>query len=188
MKQFVTVGRVKDAHGLKGELFITLKAGEASWLKRLKTLRLVPPTSGEPKTYPIKSARVHKNGMIVLSPEITDRNQAEALKGWSFEIPSEFLVSNPGEEIYLIEIQGFRVNVIGKGDVGVIVGFSSNGAQDLIIVKTETGEFDIPLVRQFVKKIDYKAQIVEMELPVGLLGEDIGDEPEPESESEVDDE
>ena len=174
MKEFVSVGRVKDAHGLKGELFITLKAGEASWLKKLKELRLLGP-NGDLQTFAIKSARAHKNGIIVLSPGITDRNQAEALKGFSLEIPSDFLVSRKGEQIYLIEIQNFKLSVLGRGEVGTITGFSSNGAQDLLVVETSSGEFEVPFVDAFVKGIDYEAQIVEMELPEGLLGEAVDD-------------
>ncbi len=179
MEEFVTIGRVKDAHGLKGELFITLKAGEAPWLKRLKELRLTPPTPGDARVFAIKSARVHKNGMIVLSPDINGRNEAEALKGWSLEIPSEFLVSKRGEQIYLIEIQNFKLHVSGRGEVGTITHFSSNTAQDLLVVKTKEGEFEIPFVDQFVKGIDYEAQVVEMDLPEGLLGEPVDETPEP---------
>jgi 16S rRNA processing protein RimM len=181
VKEFVTIGRVKDAHGLKGELFITLKAGEAPWLKRLKELRLIPPSGGDARNFAIKSARVHKNGMIVLSPDINGRNEAEALKGWSLEIPSEFLVSKRGEQIYLIEIQDFKLHVSGRGEVGTITKFSSNGAQDLLVVETPSGEFDIPFVDAFVKGIDYEAQVVEMDLPEGLLGEPVDETPEPDA-------
>lgn len=173
MKEFVTVGRVKDGHGLKGELFITLFAGEAEWIEKLKELRLVPPNSNESaRTFAVRHARLHKNGLIVLSPDIRGRNEAESFKGWMLEIPREFLVSEVGESIYLIEIENFKVDVEGRGQIGQIVGFSSNGVQDLLVVKTAWGEFEIPFVEAFVRNIDYSSQVVFMTLPEGLLGDE----------------
>lgn len=182
---FVRVGRVKDAHGLKGEVFVTLFAGEAAWLKQMKTLRLAkpgadsmqaPPQNAEIKILQVKSARPHKNGIIVVSPDVKGRTEAETWKGWWLEIPREFLVAKRGEQIYLIEIKDFDVNVAGKGIIGPITGFSSNGAQDLLLVKTKNGEVEIPFVEAFVTEIDYENHMVEMELPEGLLGEETGDE------------
>lgn len=173
---FVRVGRVKDGHGIKGEIFITLFAGEAAWLGKLKELRLVNEAPVEVKAFSIKSARLHKNGLIVKTNEIRDRNEAEALKGWFLEIPSEFLVSDRGDSIYLHEIHGFRVFVKHKGEVGTIEGFSSNGIQDLLIVKTNWGEFEIPFVEPFVENIEYEAKEIHLDLPEGLLGELEGDE------------
>jgi 16S rRNA processing protein RimM len=171
--QFVRVGKVKDAHGIKGELFVLIFSGETSWLPKLKTLRLVENETGEAKTreLTVKSARVHKNGLIVKTEELKDRNEAESLCGWLFDLPAEFFVSEKGEAIYLREIEGFAVVTKAKGEIGTIVGFGSNGGQDLLVVKTGWGEFEIPFVAAFVDKIDYQARVVKMNLPEGLLGE-----------------
>jgi 16S rRNA processing protein RimM len=176
--EFVTVGRVKDAHGLKGELFITLFAGEAAWLGQLKELRLISEAKSPGveqtliKTLKIKSVRLHKNGLIAKTDELQDRNEAESLKGWLMEISSQLLVSKPGEMIYLREIQGFRVFTEVKGEVGIVHDFASNGAQDLLVVKTGWGDFEIPFIEAFVKSIDFKAREIRLDIPEGLLGEE----------------
>ena len=61
-------------------------------------------------------------------------------------------------------------------DVGRIKKFGSNTVQDLLVVQTPKGEFEIPFVDAFVKKINYVSRTVEVELPVGLLGEETGEE------------
>ena len=172
---FVRVGKVKDAHGIKGELFLLLFAGEAAWLKKLIQIRLVTEDSSQLRLLTPRSVRLHKNGLIAATAEILDRNEAESLKGWLFEIPSEFLVSMPGESIYLREIEGFQVITQAQGEVGTIVGFSSNGAQDLLIVKTADGEFEVPFVSAFVQKTDYDGRRIFLDLPPGLLGEKDGE-------------
>jgi 16S rRNA processing protein RimM len=176
--EFVQVGKVKDAHGIRGELFLVLFSGEAEWVDRLEKLRLVPAvgSSEAAKTFTLKSVRAHKNGLIAKTDEIRDRNEAETLKGWLLEIPEEFLVSEPGETIYLREIQNFNVVTKHKGLVGRIVNFASNGLQDLLVVETSWGEFEIPLVDEFVERIDYEARQIHMDIPEGLLGELDGDE------------
>lgn len=173
---YVRVGRVKDAHGIKGEIFITLFAGEAAWLGRLQEIRLVHETEGA-KLYSVKSVRLHKKGLIAKTNEIADRNEAETLIGWYLEIPSEFLVSEKGEAIYLREIQGFKVFTKAKGEVGTVENFASNGAQDLLVVRTNWGEFEIPFVEPFVESIEFDKRELHLDLPEGLLGEELeGDE------------
>ncbi|RYZ67477.1 MAG: 16S rRNA processing protein RimM, partial [Proteobacteria bacterium] len=172
---------MKDAHGIRGELFVVLFAGEAAWLPKLKTVCLLPKDgapSEQMKMFEVKSARVHKNGLIVKTTSIKDRNEAETLKGWTFVIPEEFLVSEKGESIFLTEIDGFKVVTKAQGEVGKIVGFSTNTVQDLLVVKTAKGEFDVPFVEALVERVDYDAKTVYLDLPLGLLGELEGEKDE----------
>lgn len=168
---FVSVGRVKDAHGIKGELFVVLFSGEAAWLKKLKSLRLKAP-SGQRIEAALTSARLHKNGLIILTPDIVDRNHAETLRGYELEVPESFFVSAPGETLFLREIDGFMIEDLEGQEIGPIVGFSSNGAQDLLIVRTARGDFPIPFVTAFVQEIRHADRKIAMDIPFGLLGED----------------
>jgi 16S rRNA processing protein RimM len=172
---FVRVGKVKDAHGIKGELFLLLFASEAAWLGELESLRLVNEASGVVKTFTPKSVRTHKNGLIAKTEEIKDRNEAEALKGWLMEIPAALFVSEKGESIYLREIDGFKVFTDAPEAIGMITGFGSNTVQDLLQIKTATGEYEVPFVDAFVKKIDYEKKEIHLDLPFGLLGEALED-------------
>jgi len=61
-----------------------------------------------------------------------------------------------------------------RGEVGTIVGFSSNGPQDLIRVKTSTGVYEVPLIKPFIEKIELPEQKIYMDIPMGLLED--GDE------------
>jgi 16S rRNA processing protein RimM len=175
---YVRVGRVKDGHGVKGELFLLLFAGEAAWLDQLETIRLVGPidrVGGPTLTYKVKSVRPHKNGLIAKCSELTDRNQAEALIGYAFDVPEDFLVAPQGEQPFLRELLGATVFAEGVGEIGVIESFSTNGAQDLLIVKAKTASADktnehmIPFVEEFVVRIDYQTKKVYLKLPDGLL-------------------
>ncbi len=169
--EYLKVGKVKDAHGLKGELYIYLFAKEATWNKRLKEFHLTRESAtGQIETlkFSLKSAKPHKDGLIVSTLEIKDRTQAETLKGFGFEIPKSLLVSKKGETPYLIEILGFEV-FDSENLIGQIQSFSSNNEQDLLVVESLTRFFEIPFVEAYIDEIDYDAKKIKMKIPEGLL-------------------
>ncbi len=172
----IAVGKVRDAHGLKGELFIVVFAKVADWSTALKNFDLVRKETVDGKlqevrySFTVKRLKPHKNGLIVKPVEIEDRTQAEAFQGAIFEISAELLVSAEGETIFLSEIQGFTV-FDGETEIGPIESFASNGPQDILKVPSAYGEALIPLVPEFVTKLDFKNRRLIMNLPEGLIPE-----------------
>ncbi len=174
MMELVTVGKIKDSHGLKGELFVALFAGEAPWLPEIKkfTLEYKSPNKEDHtlhREFVIRSVRPHKKGLIIQTEEITDRTQADKYIGAVFQIPKKLTVSRAGENIFLGEIEGFTVQDEDLGNIGVITAFSSNGVQDLLIVTSEEDEYQIPLVKDFLIEIVWHEKKLLMKLPDGIL-------------------
>lgn len=185
------VGRVKDAHGLKGELWVVLFAGQADWLESLKDDGVFKLSKKESlaglettdlKEFPIKGARAHKNGVILQSTALKDRTAAEAYKGHFLAIPNEYLVGDEGDTYFLTEIEGFKV-LEEKREIGTIVGFSHNGAQDLLIVSLVKGardgvkakdQIEIPFVEELVTDVDEAGQAIHVDLPNGLIEVQLG--------------
>jgi 16S rRNA processing protein RimM len=54
-------------------------------------------------------------------------------------------------------------------ELGKIVGFSTNNAQDLLQVSDGKISFYVPFIEAFVKKIDYKTRQIYLDLPEGLI-------------------
>lgn len=108
--------------------------------------------------------------MIVVLGGVKDRNRAEELAKSSVYIDKELLHAEEGDRVFLDQIQGFKVCLKSGLEVGVIVGFASNGPQDLLKVAGPSGvEHLVPLVDQFLVDIDFDKQQVTMDLPPGLL-------------------
>ncbi len=166
---FHCVGWVKDAHGLRGEIYVKLSSKKADWLKKVKTFGLCLPVGGEFVEYKIKAARPHKEGLIVHLEGLSDRNQSEALRKQSVYIGEKLLASEPGEAIFLNQILGFSVVNESGVVLGEITGFGTNGPQDLLKVKGAHGESLIPLIDAFLRHIDFDLRTVTMELPPGLF-------------------
>lgn len=163
------VGKVREAHGLKGDLYVLIFSGDISWAKRMKTFGLKGKDSDEVQTFNVERTKPFKKGLIVKAAEILDRTAAEGVEHFEFYVDDELLVSKPGETIYLSEIKNFKLKNPAQETLGEIVGFSSNGVQDLLVVETQGKKVEIPFVDAFIKKIDFKHQSVVMDLPEGLF-------------------
>jgi 16S rRNA processing protein RimM len=163
------VGKVKEAHGLKGEFYILVFSGDVSWLPRLKSCGIKLKSQAEPQSFAVEKVKPFKDGFILKTAEVKDRTAAEPFKGAEFHIDEELFVSKKGETIYLSEILNFKVKDKDQTDIGQIVAFSSNGVQDLLVVKKANGkDIEIPFVEAFIKKIDWKHNTLVMDLPEGL--------------------
>lgn len=164
-------GWVRDAHGLKGELYVQLFAKRADWLESFEQFWLE--TKSGVESFEVERAKPHKDGLIVKSKSIQDRTQAEALKGAPFFIPDHYLVAKEGDRIFLKQIEGFKA-FDGPRDLGVIKNFATNGAQDLLVVQSPEKEILIPFISVFIQQIDYENQTVIFDLPEGL--DSVGEE------------
>lgn len=163
------VGKVREAHGLKGDLYVMVFSGETSWIKRMKSFALRAKKSDTEQIYNVERTKPFKKGFIVKAKEVADRTAAEALEQMEFFVEDELLVSQPGETIYLAEILNFKLKNPEQEVLGEIVGFSSNGVQDLLVVQAGEKKVEVPFVDAFIKKIDFKHQAVVMALPEGLF-------------------
>lgn len=164
----VKVGKIKDAHGLKGELYFLSFSGEISWLEDLPKVFLEKENQSF-KEYKLEKMKPFKEGAILQFEGIKDRTQAEGLKGDMLYIPEEELVSEPGEVIYLNELLHFQVkNEEGKV-LGEVKDFSSNGIQDILVISKGELEYEVPFVDQFIVEINYDEKYLIMDFPEGLM-------------------
>lgn len=169
--EITKVGKIKDAHGLKGELYFLSFSGEISWLENLAEVFLENKADTVPAfiRYNLLKFKEFKDGAIIQLAGIDDRTMAEKLKGCSLYIPNEQLISDKGETIYLTEIINFTVYDSTKKQLGVIEGFSSNGAQDILVIKKDDFTYEVPFVDDFIVEIKYQEKIIIMNFPESLM-------------------
>ena len=71
-------------------------------------------------------------------------------------------------EYYLKDLYGLRVHTDDGEDLGIIDDIIETGANDVYVVKGETGEIMIPNIRQCVLNVDLEAGSMEVHLIDGL--------------------
>ncbi|MFN3697281.1 MAG: ribosome maturation factor RimM [Pseudobdellovibrio sp.] len=162
------VGKVKAAHGLSGELFIIFFSKDYSWIGEIETIIILN------KAYSVLKIAEHKDGLKVKVKGVSDRNHSESLIGLPIYLPEDFFESEDGDSLYLAEIEGFLVIDTIRGELGLIKGFSSNKAQDLLLVSYNEKLIEIPFVQAFVEDINHDKKVILMNLPEGLI--EINDE------------
>lgn len=140
-------------------------------MKKLKQVSLGLTTTDPARVYAVQRATARRDGIILLLEGCTSRNDAESLEKQFVFIDQKLLVSQKGEAIFLNEILNFTV-LDGDKVIGPIEGFSSNGPQDLLVVRTGAGlNVEIPFVEAFLRDIDFAGKKVLMDLPPGLVEE-----------------
>lgn len=182
-KDKVHVGKVIDAHGIKGDIYCLVFSGDSSWISKLKSLNLRCEKNEQTKDefFVVRKIKAFKKGFIVSLEAFGDRNRAESFKGCEVWVDSSLFISKNGESLYLSELLNFRIVDEVLGEIGTIKSFSSNAWQDLLVVSSsyKSNEVDknqllnrlieIPFVKEFVTNIDYKNKYIYMSLPEGLL-------------------
>jgi 16S rRNA processing protein RimM len=157
------IGKVKDAQGIKGDLFISLFVPLEDWVEDLETVQL----GGQ--TFKLKNFREHKQGLVITVDSIQDRNAAEALKGKEFAVDPSLFISAEGDAIYLSEILDFEVIDAKAGLLGRIHSFVYNGVYDLLVLEYKGVDIQLPFVDEFIIEIDHENKQIKMQLPEGLL-------------------
>lgn len=170
---FICGGWVKDAHGLKGHLYIQVYSQELDWADSFDILHLYKEKTGEQVSFEVKEFSPFKEGFRVKVDELVDRTAAEPYKGFHFLIPEEWLEADEGEQVFLAQLKGFEV--LDKGTpIGVVEDFATNTVQDLLVV----GDDLIPLIDEFLIEIDYDKKQIKMKLPPGLIGSSVAGKPD----------
>jgi 16S rRNA processing protein RimM len=168
--QWRKVGKVKEAHGLRGDLWILIFSKDVSWSEDLTQFGLGPDMENpNPQVFEIQKVKPFKQGLLIKPVEVSDRTEAEKLKGQIFYVPEHLFETDEGDVIYLSEILNFEIWDQTNSCRGLITAFSSNQAQDLLVVsKTEGGTAEIPFVEDFIVEMDYANKKIIMNLPEGL--------------------
>ncbi len=164
------VGKVKEPHGLKGDLWIFIFSKDVSWSTELKEFGLGPDEENIiPQVFQVEKVKPFKQGLMLKPAGVVDRTAADKLKGLIFFVPEHLFESGEGEVIYLSEILNFEVWDQTSTCRGRVTAFSSNQAQDLLVVtKPDGGVAEIPFVEDFIVEIDHQEKKIKMQLPEGL--------------------
>ena len=168
--ELVKVGKIIDAHALKGEVYLLSFAKDISWLDKGIQLTLESPKqNNKPQAYHVITFRPFKDGALIKFEGVDNRNQSEEIKGSIVFAAGTSFVSEPGEAIFLREVLNFQVQAENGDPLGKITGFNSNGSQDLLVISTDSYSYEVPFVDQFIVEIIFEKSMVVMDFPLDLM-------------------
>ena len=170
MTKYVSVGKIVNFHGIKGEAKVGYSKSQLEFLMSLDVLYLKDKDNYTPLN--IISAKPHKNLLIMKFEGIDSINDIIPLKGELLFVDDEVIRETLEEDEFLIdELVGLEVfdNADGK-KLGFIIGVSNNGATDLISVKTNSKKIClVPFVNAIVPVVDLENKKIIINNLEGLL-------------------
>jgi 16S rRNA processing protein RimM len=146
------VGRIGRAHGLQGEIAVTLLSDRIE--------RLTPGASlwADDRELIVVRARPHQQRWLVCFEGVSDRTAAEALQGVT--VTADALPTDEGE-FWVHELIGAAVHDPAGAVLGTVIAVEANPASDLLVLD---GDRLIPLV--FV--VSHAPGLVVVDPPDGL--------------------
>lgn len=170
--QYLILGKILRPHGVRGELKMQIMTDYPERLAdNIKTIYLgkSPEATETLEPHHVKSARFHKDSLLLMLSNISDRNEAEMLRGKVVMIDIANAIPLEDDEFYLYELIGMTVQTdeIVLGQVHDVI---ETGANDVYVVKSrEYGELLVPAHDETLVDFDFDSNIITMKLPDGLL-------------------
>ncbi len=165
----LVVGQIIGAHGIRGELKVALETSFPDRFQRLKSVLIGPPDGSAYQPYTLKSARLHKNNVLLVVDGITDRTTAEEMRGQVVAIPAEQAMPLGEDEYYVHQIEGLEVYTDEGERLGVVAEVIFTGANEVYLVKSDSGqELLLPAIADVVQTVDLEQGRMTVKLLEGL--------------------
>ncbi|AWG25004.1 ribosome maturation factor RimM [Flavobacterium kingsejongi] len=162
------LGKIAKKFSFKGEVLAYLDTDEPQLYENLESVfvefnkNLVP--------FFIESSSIHKNDFLrIRFEDMHSEEDAEKLLGCGIYLPLKMLPKLTGNKFYFHEVIGFEIEDKRRGVFGKIVSINDSTAQPLFEVENGSVEILVPMIDQFLIKIDRENKKVIMDLPEGLI-------------------
>jgi 16S rRNA processing protein RimM len=169
----IEVGRIADAWGIKGWFKVLPHSAQPEALFSSKRWFLKAPGSASGTTaafrLPISEAKEHSDCIVASSPEVPDRNAAEALRGARVFVPRSSFPSAGEDEYYWVDLIGLAVVNREGVALGTVRELLATGPQTTLVLEQQPEgggegakpiERMIPFVSAFVDKVDLAGRTI----------------------------
>jgi 16S rRNA processing protein RimM len=162
------LGKIAKKFSFKGEVLIYLDTDEPELYEDMESVfvefnkNLVP--------FFIENSNLHKGDFLRVKFEDVDSEaDADEIIGCEIYLPLNMLPKLEGNKFYFHEVIGFEIEDQRLGVFGKIVSINDTSAQPLFEVLNGNVEILVPMIDQFLVKIDRENKKVVMNLPEGLV-------------------
>lgn len=174
--QFVLLGVIVGAHGIRGQLRIRSFTGEPAAIFGYGALlgKRRDTEAGRSLTLrPVGTAKGGKpKGEVVLATldGVADRTAAEALKGLRLYVSRDALPALEEDEFYHADLIGLVVDQVAGGQLGTVKAVHDFGAGDVLeVTREEGGTVFLPFTMAVVPVVDIAGGRLVADPPAALL-------------------
>ena len=165
--RLVTIGRVRDAHGVAGALKVEPITDTPEYYEGCESL-YIDSREGL-RHHRVRELRPRGNLWLLTVEAVTDREAARALKGAEVLLPEEALRPLEPGEYFRYDLVGCEVETLAGQVLGRVEEVLEHTAQHVLVVSGAGGKVLIPLVAEIVKEVDIARRLIRADPPPGLL-------------------
>jgi len=167
--KYVSIGKILNFHGLQGEAKVGFSKNQADFLAKLKMVYIKKESEYTP--IKIKSVRFNKTFALIKFESINSIEELILYKNCLLFVDESTVREELGEDEFLIdELTGLEVFDLEDKKIGVVIGVSNNGVDDLISVKGINKKISmIPFVKALVPRVDIKGKKITINNIEGLI-------------------
>jgi 16S rRNA processing protein RimM len=173
------VGRVRKAHGIRGELLVEpiTDAPDTVFVsgRRLFAGTATGDPSPDGQELHITAVRQHMESVRLTIREVPDRAAAELWRGRFLLAPRDELPPPADDEVYLHELIGMRVVHVDGRALGEVVDTYDLPQGLMLDVRPTTGgpTYFIPWREEILVDVDESARVISVRPPEGLLPDEL---------------
>jgi 16S rRNA processing protein RimM len=169
MKDYLVIGKIGGAHGVRGEVKIIPLTDDVRRFSSLKECMILDEKERVKETKEVEKARVDDTRTLVKFKGIDDRDEVGKLTGFYIAVSREDAVKLPEGRYFIADLIGLKVVDDERGELGTIKDIINSGASDIIIVKRKgKNELLIPYLNAIVYEVDITGGTMKVKLPEGL--------------------
>lgn len=159
----VVLGRLADPYGIRGWLRLYPFGDDPlAWGKM--PVWWIGHEGGPWREVKLNGLKTHGEGVVVALDGVSDRSDAEALKGLLVGAPREVLPATDENEFYWADLLGLDVLNTANEKLGKVAGLIETGANDVLRVVADDGvERLLPFVEAVVLAVEKEAGYIRVE-------------------------
>ncbi len=164
---WVVVGRLVAAHGVRGELKVQSHTEEMERLLDFPQWSLGE-EAGSLRQLSLISGRATAKGLIVRLAGIDDRDAAQSLAGLDIWVPRSELPKLEEGQYYWADLEGMTVITEDGEELGEVSHLFATGANDVMSVQLQGAERLLPFIPDVVLRVDTDAKRIVVRLMPGM--------------------
>src|SRR5690554_2465030 len=162
------LGKIVRKYSFKGELLVKLDTDDPELFTEMESVFVEQRKNLIP--FFIEESSLHKSELLrIRFEDVNTEEDADALIGAHLYLPLEFLPKLSGNKFYYHEIIGFTAEDETFGEIGKITGVNDNTSQALFEIDRNGIQILVPIIDQFIKKVDRENSTILLSVPEGLI-------------------
>lgn len=162
------IGKIVKKHGFKGEVVLRLDTDIPETYRDMESLFLQ--RAGAMIPFFIQRSSLSGQFLRMKLEGVDTEEQADRLVRSEAYLPMECLPELDDDQFYYHQVEGYRAEDAADGTtIGTIVRVDDTPVQALFVIQRQGREVLVPVVDDFIDKVDKKNRVIRLRLPEGLL-------------------